>query len=1108
MHLTDDQRQYYFDMVGETAAAGHESPRNRIIRLRQIYESLLKELTRAELQTFPSAFARSIFVFNTVHLPPNIEAEAHTFRKTANTCVHEMTFVATESHVNQGVKALLQTISFITEKPIPEVLQQQLAAVVNVELPVQSALPLNEITWMRGVVIGIGEPGAQGRRIICGVESPQTLDQITVELGSDWQDVALRQYATVAISALHALRKDVYTTTADSVVVVEPDILIDATAIANCFLQNSANSMINLAGRFLDSTTTEPMVKGNMVGLIFGYLIKDPGASFESCYDRAARQNATALTLLGPNHDATLRDDVRKQFTTLQREVTKLAGRRIDVEATFLSSKYGIQGRLDALVDSQQPLQKQIIELKSGKPVNTYYSVVVDGVPMSVRVWSTQLAQAACYNLIMQSTNPDLTVTENILFSADPISPMRTVEVTPVLRRSIVNLRNRIVMNEWAIANGDATPLRQINRANIADAPPYIISDIVVLERALAAVSPQERAYFEAFSMLIAREHMMARIGSSDPDSNQNGFAALWLNDLSSKEAGYGAIPNLMFERYDRDTKMAYFHSSRKGEMAPTSFREGDAVVIYKHNEDGTADPLRSQLLRGNLRKVSAAAIEIEIRSGELQLDARGFWAVESDMFENGFTVQYKALARFIRATPAKRNLLLGKTKPRTVPWSAPLPTVDLDDHQRKVLKAALEAQDYFLLQGPPGTGKTRMMLKTMIELLYKNTRDNVLLLAYTNRAVSEICEVLEGMKGVDFLRLGNSDGLKDVNTCLDEFSRKKSVDETRQKIQNTRVFVTTISTALNRTELLGYKQFDVAIIDEASQLLEPHLAGLLTDVKRFILIGDEKQLPAVIAQTIEQTTVTDPNLLSLGIKDLRVSLFERLLEVCKVNGWTHAFAMLEKQGRMHEKIQDFPSSRFYDGRLRTMKAEQTAVAQNFSAVSRDDIEKTIASSRVLFIPSNRERQMRTHIEEAQRIAVLLETIYRVYGKSFDPEETVGVITPFRAQISEIRKRLPSALQGKNMTIDTVERFQGSQRDIILMSMAVNHVSQMDTIQSLNPAANVDRKLNVAITRARKHLIILGVAEVLQSQPIYADLLQFIQAQGGLVSTFNTKLLT
>ena len=105
-----------------------------------------------------------------------------------------------------------------------------------------------------------------------------------------------------------------------------------------------------------------------------------------------------------------------------------------------------------------------------------------------------------------------------------------------------------------------------------------------------------------------------------------------------------------------------------------------------------------------------------------------------------------------------------------------------------------------------------------------------------------------------------------------------------------------------------------------------------------------------------------------------------------------------------------------------------------------------------------------------------MKHIATVFGDDFNPNETVGVITPFRAQIANIRNHLDNKLQ--DITIDTVERFQGSERKIIIVSFAVKSTTQLGAIQSLNDEG-VDRKLNVAITRAKDHLILIGSEDVL-----------------------------
>jgi DNA replication ATP-dependent helicase Dna2 len=131
----------------------------------------------------------------------------------------------------------------------------------------------------------------------------------------------------------------------------------------------------------------------------------------------------------------------------------------------------------------------------------------------------------------------------------------------------------------------------------------------------------------------------------------------------------------------------------------------------------------------------------------------------------------------------------------------------------------------------------------------------------------------------------------------------------------------------------------------------------------------------------------------------------------------------------------------------------------------------------VAFVPSRVENTPKVNDEEATLVAELITYVHQLYGDRFDPTQTVGVITPFRAQIAKIRQKLPEQYQA--VTIDTVERFQGSERDVIIVSFAVKNALQLRSIQSIN-ADGVDRKLNVMLTRAKEHLVLIGVPEVLR----------------------------
>ncbi|MCB0581601.1 MAG: DNA helicase, partial [Phaeodactylibacter sp.] len=147
-------------------------------------------------------------------------------------------------------------------------------------------------------------------------------------------------------------------------------------------------------------------------------------------------------------------------------------------------------------------------------------------------------------------------------------------------------------------------------------------------------------------------------------------------------------------------------------------------------------------------------------------------------------------------------------------------------------------------------------------------------------------------------------------------------------------------------------------IIDEASQILEPLLVGLLPNFERFILIGDHKQLPAVVVQDSEASAVYDAHLQEIGLGNLRNSLFERLYKRCIQFGWDWAYAQLSHQGRMHQDIMAFPNRYFYDGTLKILPPslpahlKQVARAGYAGPGEDDELLQRLLQDRVVFLPT------------------------------------------------------------------------------------------------------------------------------------------------------------
>jgi len=302
-----------------------------------------------------------------------------------------------------------------------------------------------------------------------------------------------------------------------------------------------------------------------------------------------------------------------------------------------------------------------------------------------------------------------------------------------------------------------------------------------------------------------------------------------------------------------------------------------------------------------------------------------------------------------------------------------------------------------------------------------------------------------------------------------------------------------------------------LAIFDEASQILEPQILPVLSAlspdgtpaIDKFIMIGDHKQLPAVVVQNEEESLVTSEALHKIGLTNCRNSLFERLhhwILSAYPERQAEFIILLDHQGRMHPDIAQFASEEFYENKLFPVPLEHQKERLPFTQWEKD--EAYIATHRVAFfnvdIPRMEERQPKMNTNEAEVIADIVCKLLSLHHKNnipFSLSENIGIIVPFRRQIATVRHALEKAgiSEANSILIDTVERYQGSQKDIIIYGTTITRTYELDILSNLVEVEGklIDRKLNVAITRARKQLFIIGNQPLLSRNPLYAKLIGF-----------------
>jgi DNA replication ATP-dependent helicase Dna2 len=327
-----------------------------------------------------------------------------------------------------------------------------------------------------------------------------------------------------------------------------------------------------------------------------------------------------------------------------------------------------------------------------------------------------------------------------------------------------------------------------------------------------------------------------------------------------------------------------------------------------------------------------------------------------------------------------------------------------------------------------------------------------VLLGAFTNTALDKmLLAVLERDPGARFLRIGRASDSPEVAARVegdraDYFSedlaqKLGSVAAMKEALKHVKVVAATAHRA-STNPFLRNASFDMAVVDEAGQLTEPLTLGIVMRAKRFVLIGDDRQLPPVVRT-----------------RELAFSMFERLKGASRIT-------LLDTQYRMHPEIMQVCNRLFYDGRLRA----------GVSAGDRTPSE----GMPVMFVPVDSDTDDRRNICEAETVSRLVRTLVQAQGIA---PETIGVISPYRAQVVLMRQ----ILEGSGVVADTVERFQGGERDIVIISFVRSQSSSF---------VFDERRLNVAMTRARRQLILVAHPEL------------FRNSRYAWISTFTETLRT
>lgn len=922
-----------------------------------------------------------------------------------------------------------------------------------------------------------------------------------------------------------------------SLVVIEPDFLIDISTIASCFMQYGRSPLNYLVKRLGAPANSQAILLGNLASAVLDDAINAPETTVNDTIRHNFRDKAMGFSTCETFNATQFVDDARRQAVNIRQAIDVLKEDKVaplDVgkallEPSFVCEQLGIYGRVD-LMSTDMTL---LVEQKSGKNWN-----IESGrkTPIGWQLEEHYVQMLLYYGVLLHNFHlANNRVNMHLLYSKFPPSRgLLTMNYYRELFRDAIMMRNRMVAMDMTIAErGFETVLpmltpEQLNENNCQNTLylRYQLPQLHDLLDPLHNLSTVEKDYFCRMMTFVFREQRVARLGLQEGIGSA--AADLWNMPLSEKrETGniYTRLTIIKKEKSEphRGYDLITLAVPEQGDDFLPNFRRGDAVFLYEYQDE--PDVRRSILFKGALKDISTTSITVALADGQqnpnvLLPQHEGCYAVEHAPGDLSQRAKIHSLHSFITSPKHFRDLLLAQRKPRRVCCDAIAATPQITDD---ITARALAAQDYFLIVGPPGTGKTSRTLRSLVEKeLARSPETSLLLMAYTNRAVDEICSMLTDA-AIGYLRIGSPyrcDPRFHDRLFANAVGENATLAGMRQLLTETRVIVGTTTTMSSQEELFRQKHFSLAIVDEASQILEPDIVGLLSQLHtqnaqtlnpqpstlnaqpspsvevdrglvRFILIGDHKQLPAVVQQTVGDSRVEEQSLRDICLDNCRNSLFERLLRIERRAGREQFVGILNRQGRMHPDIAAFPCRMFY-------------AREHINAVPLPhQSEPSDPRKRLIYIPSDdcREpgRSDKVNVSEATIVKEQLRRIYEEHQDDFSPQQTVGVIVPYRNQIAVIRREIESLgiAPLEQISIDTVERYQGSQRDVIIYSFTIQNPYQLDFLTANcfeEDGMTIDRKLNVALTRARKQLIITGNRQVICRNRIFRLLIESIEA--------------
>ncbi|CAE1265881.1 DNA2 [Acanthosepion pharaonis] len=788
-----------------------------------------------------------------------------------------------------------------------------------------------------------------------------------------------------------------------------------------------------------------------------------------------------------------------------------------DIEENIWSPRFGMKGKIDLTVEVKiKNKRKKIVplELKTGR---SSFSAEHKG-------------QVTLYSMMSCDRQGD--PGEGLLLYLKDQPLMDTIPADQQNKRGLIQLRNELVdylqnsLKQQSPLPSDLSVLlgnlpEPINNQRACPKCPHLLNCSLyqksmpqmqppsrnwsnLLETTLSHLSKPHLDYFVRWCVMMEMENCSKKSGEA--------VKGIWCSSGIDRELKGECLSNLqlsMSEKLPDGEKFLNTFQRHPLSKLKQEFASLDTIGLCSQESVAVSAESKNQvvLCTGNIYRITPENVVV-ISDRNLQAEpdfASLVFRVDKCDTYNTWGTCYCNLSILMSDSAhcaRLRELIIDHQKPRlqtTLPKSLILKVKTvfkpLNKPQRASVLKVLMSEDYVIVRGYPGTGKTSTIV-ALIKVL-TNLGLSILLASYTHSAVDNILFKLKKEK-VEFLRLGRKERIHpEIYPFSEDFLIKSvtNVEELKKLYESKRVVATTCLGSNHVLFSTQHQMFDVCIVDEASQVTQLACIGPLFSAKKFILVGDSKQLPPVVQSKQAK---------ALGMDQ---SLFE-LLEN------QGATVELHLQYRMNSEIMALSNELMYEGCLKCGTVEvsaQTIKLINIESLKKmlpfwlndilsEDLEKSVVFANTVKVPGRECYNSRGEVMneiEAHLVAMIVHTLFLAGVSAFE----IGVIAPYRNQVKLVQKTLGSVLEGQpvqTVEVNTVDQYQGRDKDVII----VTFVRSQSHNNSSNPCSGEllkdGRRLNVAVTRAKKKLILVGDVTTLEQFEPLAKILPLLRKKNQI----------